>query len=292
MNFYELMNKRHSVRTFDETPLTDDEISRLLEAATAAPNACNYQSWHFYIVRGREMINGFVPTVYRGEWFRSAATVFVVCTDADKLMERFGERGGELFAIQDTACAVDHLMLMAAEIGLGSCFVGAFDEAECRKYLNIPKTRRPVALIPVGHAAAEIPKRARKPVSEVCTFIGDGVISDNKQKEKIPFTLRTASIPGAVFDDLNLVKSSFNNINMNGVSFTDINMSNATFGGMTMKGSSFGCVDMQETKFNNPDFTDALFNNCKFKNVKIENCDIEGMTIDGREILDLLKNRV
>ncbi|MGI6167477.1 MAG: nitroreductase family protein [Eubacteriales bacterium] len=173
MNFHELMNKRRSVRGFTGRRLTDDEITKLLEAATVAPNACNYQSWHFYVVRGREKINGFVPTIYRGEWLRSAAAVFVVCTDAEKLEARFGERGTDLFAIQDTACAIDHLMLMAAEMGLGSCFVGAFDEEECRRYLSIPDSRRPVALVPVGEPAADTPKRPRKPLGEVVTFVGE-----------------------------------------------------------------------------------------------------------------------
>jgi nitroreductase len=178
MDFNELVNKRRSVRGFTDALLTDGQINKLIEAATAAPNACNYQSWHFYVVRGRKMIAGLVPSVYSGEWLKSAAAVFVVCTDAAKLTERFGSRGTELFAIQDTACAADHLMLMAAELGIGSCFVGAFDEDECRKYLNIPKERRPVALVPVGFAKSDVPKRARKPVGEVVTFIGEE--SENK----------------------------------------------------------------------------------------------------------------
>ncbi len=172
MNFCDLMTTRRSVRGFTDETLTDSEITEFLEAAAAAPNACNYQSYHIYVIRGRELINGFVPAVYRGEWFRSAAAVFVVCTDAAKLGERFGSRGTDLFAVQDAACAIDHLMLMAAELGLGSCFCGAFDEVECRKYLNIPESRRPVALVPVGHAAANVAKRARKPIGEVTTFVG------------------------------------------------------------------------------------------------------------------------
>lgn len=180
MNFEDLIKERRSVRRFNNDKLlTDEEITMILEAATSAPNACNYQSWHFYVVRGREAISGFVPTIYPAEWFRSAAAVFVVCTDAGKLSERFGERGTDLFAIQDTACAVDHLMLMAAELGLGSCFVGAFDEGECRRYLDIPEGRRPVALVPVGHPRERTPKRARRPLGEVVTHIG-GEIADKE----------------------------------------------------------------------------------------------------------------
>lgn len=291
MNFDELVSARRSVRSFTGRDVSEDEIYKLLGAAVSAPNACNYQSWHFYVVRGRELIGGFVPAVYRGEWFRSAAVVFVVCADAEALSERFGVRGRDLFALQDTACAADHLMLMAAELGLGSCFVGAFDEGECRKYLDIPEGRRPVALIPVGHPAEELPKRERKPIPEAVTFVGGSPIPDGATRgERKPFALKSASLPGAVFDDLNLLRSTFSNINMKGCRFSDINMAGASFGGMTMQGSDFGCVDMRGTKFENPDFTDALFRNCNLRKVKIENSDIGGMTVDGVDISELIKN--
>lgn len=170
--FEKLMHERRSVRSFNGRAVSESDIKKLLEAAINAPNACNYQSWHFYVIVGKEHIENLVPSVYRGEWLRKAGVVFVVCTDAKRLSDRFGERGSNLFAIQDTACAIDHLMLMAAEMGLGSCFIGAFDENECRRQLDIPDKRRPVAIIPVGYAAEIQPKRDRKPLSEVCTFIG------------------------------------------------------------------------------------------------------------------------
>ena len=171
MNFGELIYKRRSVRGFTGQALTDMQIKKLLEAAVNAPNACNYQSWHFFCLRGRAEIEGLFPKVYSGEWIKNAGAVFVVCTDAKKIGARFGKRGEELFAVQDTACAADHLLLMATELGLSGCFVGAFDENECRAYLNIPESLRPVIILPIGYASEDFPKRSRRNIDEVCTMV-------------------------------------------------------------------------------------------------------------------------
>lgn len=182
MNFSELIYARRSTRGFTDREVSDDDIMKLLNAAVNAPNACNYQSWHFYCIRGREAIKRFSSDVCRGGWVSSAPVIFVVCTDSKRLGERFGERGTGLFAIQDTACAVDHLLLMAAELGMNGCFIGAFDENKCRSHLNTPEGYRPVAIVPVGYAAENLPKRERRPLVDVCTFIGgspDALLSVN-----------------------------------------------------------------------------------------------------------------
>lgn len=171
MNFGELIYKRRSVRGFTGQALNDEQIKILLNAATNAPNACNYQSWHFFCVKNKDMIEGFFPEVYSGEWIKTAGAVFVVCTNDQKISQRFGNRGKDLFAIQDTACAADHLLLMASELGLAGCFVGAFDEDKCREYLNIPQEWRPVIILPIGYAAAEAVKRPRCDIEDVCTIL-------------------------------------------------------------------------------------------------------------------------
>ena len=171
MNFEELVYARRSVRSFTGQALTDDQITMLLSAAVNAPNACNYQSWHFFCIKSQDKIFGLFPEVYSGEWIKNAGAVFVVCTDDKKISQRFGARGKDLFAIQDTACAADHILLMAAEMGLAGCFVGAFDEDKCRTYLGIPEDWRPVIILPIGYAAAEFSKRPRLGINEVCTMV-------------------------------------------------------------------------------------------------------------------------
>ena len=169
MEFNELIYERRSTRSFKDEPVTAEQIEKMLDAAIHAPNACNFQSWHFYVVKSesaRAKIGGMC-----GRWGLGASVVFVVCTDAAQLEARFGERGRDLFAVQDTAAAIENLLLCAADIGLGGCWVGAFDEAACREALDIPQGRRPVAIIPVGVPAEKPAMRARVDLSDVVTVI-------------------------------------------------------------------------------------------------------------------------
>lgn len=294
MEFKDLLYKRRSIRSFTGEKMTRSQLNFVLEAATRAPSACNLQSWHFTVVVGDENIAKLCPDVYRGEWIRNASAVIVVSADDEKITERFGDRGRELFALQDTACAMNNILLAAADIGFGGCFIGAFDEDKCREVLNLKY--RPVAIAALGRPTAEPDLRERKPMDEVADWIGepieDGETADAPADK--PFELSDARLPGAkftgldlggaVFDDVNLGGAVFNNINLSGAKYTDINMSGASFNGMTLAGSGFGCVDMRNCVFENPDFTGAVFRNCKLKNITIENCEIDEITVDGRKI--------
>lgn len=230
MEFEKLIYRRRSTRGFTGKPLTDDQIQKLLHAAVNAPNACNLQSWHFYCVCDRVKIEGLVPEVYGGAWIKNAGAIFVICTDAQKLAERFGERGDKLFCIQDTACAADHMLLMAAELGLDGCFVGAFDEDNCRKYLNIPANQRPVIILPIGYASAEFPKKPRKNIDGVVTFVGKNKPVFDEQNGT-PFRLYDRNLPGAVFEKLNLSGAVIKNCNLQDVQIEDCDVSNMTLNG-------------------------------------------------------------
>ncbi|MBQ8370211.1 MAG: nitroreductase family protein [Clostridia bacterium] len=294
MEFRELLYKRRSIRSFTGEKMTRSQLGYILEAATRAPSACNYQSWHFTVIVGEENIAGLYPEIYRGEWIRNASAVIVVQADDTKITERFGDRGRELFALQDTACAMNNILLAAADIGFGGCFIGAFDEDRCTELLGLKY--RPVAIAALGKPTAEPALRERKPMDDVVDWIGEP-IEDGEYTETPadrPFEISDARLPGAkftnldlggaVFDDVNLGGAGLNNINLSGAKYTDINMSGASFTGMTMAGSSFGCVDMQNCQFENPDFTGSVFRNCTLKNITIENCELDGITVDGRAI--------
>ncbi len=169
MEFTELLYKRRSARAFTDKPITKEQISAMLEAAIRAPSACNMQSWHFYAVTDPSIRAKFAECC--APWAASAPVIFVVCTDGDAILKRFGDRA-RLFIAQDTALAAENLLLAAANMGLNGCFMGAFDADKCRALLSIPEHRDIVALIPVGEPADEIPLRERKPIHEVVTFIG------------------------------------------------------------------------------------------------------------------------
>ena len=164
MDFAALCQRRKSCRSYAATPVTDDELQAILRAAVAAPSACNMQSWYFYVLRSpesREKLTGLCA-----DWVKNAPVVIVICTNGSEIVGRFGDRARDLFILQDTALAGENIMLQAADLGLGSCFIGAFNEDGVRAALSIPMDKRPVGLIPIGHSTDNTPKRDRAPIAD------------------------------------------------------------------------------------------------------------------------------
>jgi nitroreductase len=98
---------------------------------------------------------------------QEASVVIVVCADEKRADESYGARGRSLYCIQDTAAAIENILLTACSIGLGTCWIGAFKEEEIRNAVNCPPEIRPVALIPVGYPNESPPARPRRPAGEV-----------------------------------------------------------------------------------------------------------------------------
>ncbi len=295
MTFRELYYARRSTRSFSGRGLSSAEIRSLLEAGMRAPNACNAQSWRFWVVTDPAVKARFALEQVCAPWISDAPVLFVLGADNAWLRDRFGERA-EQFTVQDTALAAENMLLAAAEMGLGGCIIGAFDEAKCRSVLEIPENIRIHMLLPVGEAACEVPDRGRKPMDTFITWVGEDHSAAGECR-RVPFVMRGTSQPGALFEnlnllgaryeDVNLAESKFNNINMHAVRFTDINMSSASFGGLRLDEASFGCVGMQKAEFTNVDFTGASFKNCKFNNTDFTDCDVTGMKVDRA---DMVKN--
>lgn len=168
MEFNELLYKRRSVRSFTDRAVSREETDKLLTAATRAPSACNMQSWHFYAVTDPALRSRFAE--FCAPWVATAPVIFAVCTDEEQIVGKFGERA-KIFPIQDTALAIENLLLAAADMGLGGCFIGAFDSEKCRKLLNVPERLEIVALVPIGEPREEPPQRERKPLEAVVTYI-------------------------------------------------------------------------------------------------------------------------
>jgi len=312
MNFNQLAKKRRSVRGFTPQAVSGEQIERLIDAAIQSPSGGNRQPWHFYIITDKSVIGQIYEKAYYADWFLTAPLVITVCVDSERSGEKYGERGRTLYSIQDTGAAIQSILLCAADLGLDTCWCGAFDETATSEILNIPKNLRPVALIPTGYGSNNNPKPARRPMDEVVTFVGENGLTDACETTP-PKGLRFehSDMGGSVFDDVNLGSaefnnvnlsdSVFNNINMHKTSFTDINMSETKYGGLCMNGAEFGCVDMQNAKFENPNLNGTTFNNCGLSELKITNCslknteisksDITGLKINGIEIEKLLNGK-
>ncbi|NLM41966.1 MAG: nitroreductase [Firmicutes bacterium] len=165
--FLELVAERYSVRTFREQPVEREKIEQVLEAARLAPSAVNYQPWHFYVATD-EQLRAEICQAYQGEWLRNAPVIIVACGDHEQSWKR---RDGKDHCDVDVAIAVEHLILAAASLGLGTCWVCAFDAAQVRTTLNLPEHMEPLALIPLGYPGeGPMPIKKRKSLEEIVTW--------------------------------------------------------------------------------------------------------------------------
>jgi len=167
MRIPELIKERRSIRAFSDRPIPDEDVEVLVEAACWAPSAGNRQPWEFVVVRDGENKRRLVEAAHGQSFIAEAPVVFVVCADPDRSAARYGRRGAELYCLQDTAAAVQNLLLTATANGLGACWVGAFDEEKVAEAVAAPEGVRPVAIIPVGYPAESPPPRPRRNLSEI-----------------------------------------------------------------------------------------------------------------------------
>jgi nitroreductase len=159
---------RQSIRRFTGEPLHESEILEIIKIGTRAPSAGNKQPWRIVLVTREKTKEQLVAAAYGQTFITAAAAIFVVCAVPYESAERYGERGSTLYVLQDTAALAENILLAAHIKGYGACWVGAFDEIEVRKILNVPKEMRPVVLIPIGKTAGNLPNpRTRKQVSDI-----------------------------------------------------------------------------------------------------------------------------
>jgi nitroreductase len=156
----ECIKGRVSVRRFRKDPVQDMVLDEILESAIAAPSAGNLQDWELIVVRKPENKKRLAEAAMGQQMIEQAPVVVVVCTNLNKI-GRYGERGTHLYSIQDAAAATQNILLAAWDKGIGSCWIGAFDEARVKGVLVIPEHVRPLAIVPLGYPAEKPSKPER-----------------------------------------------------------------------------------------------------------------------------------
>ncbi len=168
MDFDDVIRERKSVRKYKSDPIPDEVLERILEAGRIAPSAKNIQPWHFIVIKNRE-IKEKIAEASRGQYFLAEADVILCGCALEDIA--WGKMGGYMssFAV-DLAIALEHMILAATNEGLGTCWIGAFDEKAVKDILGVPKNVRIVGLTPIGYAA-EYPKdRGRKTLKEIVSY--------------------------------------------------------------------------------------------------------------------------
>jgi nitroreductase len=166
MNVFEAIKSRRSIRSFADQTIEEEKLRKVLEAGRLAPSAANMQEWKFVVVRDKETKEKLATAANNQRFIAKADVVIVGCaTEVDKIMTC-----GQYTYPIDLAIAMDHMSLQAVEEGLGTCWIGAFDEAEVKKVLGIPPEIRVVELMPLGYPLFVPEPRPRKGIDEIVAY--------------------------------------------------------------------------------------------------------------------------
>ena len=170
MDLFEAIKGRRSIRAYTDDNVSDEMIRVLMDSARWAPSAGNIQPWEFVIVRSAKTRNSLSAAALDQTFIERAPVVIVVCVNENRSSWRYSSRGVNLYCLQDTAAAIQNMLLAAFALELGACWIGAFREEIVKRILNAPSGVRPVAIIPVGYPAEKprIPRRRR--ISEIVHY--------------------------------------------------------------------------------------------------------------------------
>ena len=157
MDVSEAIQKRRSIRNYEEQSISDDQLLILMRAAQLAPSASNYQPYKFIIVKDEGLKKILGELASSQNFISKAAAIFV----------GIGDPSREKWYKIDIAIAMEHLALQAVELGLGSCWIGSFDENKIKEILEIPPQMRIIALMPIGIPAEHPGLRPRKSLNEI-----------------------------------------------------------------------------------------------------------------------------
>jgi len=166
MHFFELIEKRYSVRSYKPDLVEDYKVQKILEAACLAPTAANKQPFRLILVSTSEKRDD-LRRVYDKPWFTQAPLVICACGVSTQAWMR---RDGKVYCDVDVAIVMDHLVLAAADLGLGTCWVAAFDPVAAREVLSLPDDIEPIAFTPLGYPNDEPGLRKRRPAAELVNY--------------------------------------------------------------------------------------------------------------------------
>lgn len=168
MSVLQVIRDRRSVRRYNGDPVPEETLARVLEAARMAPSAKNIQPWKFVVVRDRETKVGLAKAAFGQSFMSEADIVVAACGFPEKAYPRQGSFMNS-WPI-DVAIAFEHLVLQAAEEGLGTCWIGAFDEAAAKAVLGVPADVRVMAMTPLGWPMESPRPRGRKPLDDIVSY--------------------------------------------------------------------------------------------------------------------------
>lgn len=166
MEYEKLVRERYSVRAYLDKPVEKEKLNKVLEAAILAPTAANRQAFRIVVVSTAARRDE-LKRIYAKEWFTQAPYIVCVCSLTRECWTR---KDGKSFGDVDAAIVMDHLVMAAANEGLGTCWVAAFDAGAASEILKLPDDVEPVVFTPLGYPADEPGPKNRKPLKDLVKY--------------------------------------------------------------------------------------------------------------------------
>jgi len=166
MQFIELATKRYSVRYYKAEPVEDDKLQLVLQAARLAPMAANRQAFRLIVILTKNRESELLR-IYNKSWFVQAPVVICICAIPNEAWVRLD---GKNYSDVDAAIVMDHLVLAATDLGLGTCWIGAFDPVAAREVLGIPEQVDPIAFTPLGYPADQSSAKERRNLDDLVKY--------------------------------------------------------------------------------------------------------------------------
>lgn len=168
MEFDEVINKRYSVRGYLDKEVEKEKLEYVLKAATIAPTGVNYQPFKVYVIDARKNKEA-LSEIYPAKWFTQAPYVLCVVAETDKAWVRKWDEKN--ISDIDATIVMDHIILAATSVGLGTCYIAAFNPDKTRDFLNLNDTEEPVLFTPLGYGDAEPRETPRKDIDEFTVYL-------------------------------------------------------------------------------------------------------------------------
>ena len=165
MTVFQAINSRRSIRKYKDKKVGEDKLERILEAARLSPSARNLQTWKFIVVREEETRKKLVEAINQPFVGQAPVILVNVATETEGIM-----RCGEARYTVDLSIATAYMILQAQEEGLGTCWLGSFDQEKVKEILSIPKEMKVVSISPLGYPDEAPDMRPRKEFEEVVSF--------------------------------------------------------------------------------------------------------------------------
>ncbi len=167
MDVEKAVKERRSVRSFKTEKIPEKDLKKILNAARWAPSAGNCQPLELVVIKEQENRNRLAKAAFNQSFIAEAPVSVAVCANLPRTEKRYGDRGTDLYVIQDTAASVQNMHLMAYALGYSTCWIGAFDDEKVAEVVETPDEVRPLSIVPIGKPDEDPSPPERRSLDEI-----------------------------------------------------------------------------------------------------------------------------